>query len=725
MISQIQLKSFKKHEDSQFDFSGGLNSITGANAQGKTSLLRGVLFALLGASAAGNKEHLATRGSSGDTKVSLDIHIPGHEFVRIERTLKGAKIFSADGTLIANGTTPSIKLIEEAYGMSSADLQLLMYSRQGESQALLAMGAAALQKTVERLAKTDLVDSVLTNIGRDIAELEGQLGALPEGVDIHGLAQRLELLLKEMTAQQKSVADARKSVESIFEETNELSRRHQEAHQAEVLRTGWMNQLASTETQVNSLSADLSRYSSELAELPGDVDDRLTAAKQAHSASKDRAAMLETKVMMVTRSESEIGRLGSEIESLKEQVIQSNEVKVEIDKVEIEVQKLREQRTQAISEQATALQVVEQARAALDSSVCQECKRPFSDEELREAQGRYEEAANRLEGSRQKVMQVETPLAQAEATLTSLKKRFFPGSTESLAKAEASLAREQETRDTYLADKESFASVADVSKAAEREAECSRVYYSSVLELTTVQAKRTAAETMVQEAARKLEQAKVAHADIKARLDSAAPSEDYAAITLSLQQKQQQLQVFRDIESKAGTALAQVLAERERVSKELEDAQSMKTRRAEVEGSLSLRKRLQAWLRKSRSDLMLELWDGLFHFASHLLASTTGGQITRVYRLDGEITVDEAGIAVPVSELSGFQRSLVGLALRIGMSRVFYGGDLPLLLDEPTADASEENAARVAGMLQGLRSQVIIVSHRLGDSANAENFIQL
>jgi energy-coupling factor transporter ATP-binding protein EcfA2 len=56
---------------------------------------------------------------------------------------------------------------------------------------------------------------------------------------------------------------------------------------------------------------------------------------------------------------------------------------------------------------------------------------------------------------------------------------------------------------------------------------------------------------------------------------------------------------------------------------------------------------------------------------------------------------------------------------------LFYGTGGFTLLDEVTADCSEYNAARVAGMLKGLQTQVIMVTHRQSDAMNANNSIFL
>lgn len=100
--------------------------------------------------------------------------------------------------------------------------------------------------------------------------------------------------------------------------------------------------------------------------------------------------------------------------------------------------------------------------------------------------------------------------------------------------------------------------------------------------------------------------------------------------------------------------------------------------------------------------------------------------MTSLSRSDsGDFTIVENDQLVPIEELSGARKSIVGLCLRLSLAHLFYGTGGFVLLDEVTADCSEGNAARIAGMLRGLQSQVIMVTHRQGDAVNANHSILL
>jgi hypothetical protein len=118
---------------------------------------------------------------------------------------------------------------------------------------------------------------------------------------------------------------------------------------------------------------------------------------------------------------------------------------------------------------------------------------------------------------------------------------------------------------------------------------------------------------------------------------------------------------------------------------------------------------LQKYLRNSRARLSAEVWDGLLDYATHLAAQAAPDPMGRLGRsAKGEFM---AG-GVPVSDFGGAMQSVVGLALRLSMARVFYGGGLVQLLDECTDSCDNATAAAMAGMLLGTGNQVINVTHR-------------
>jgi DNA repair exonuclease SbcCD ATPase subunit len=722
MISCIELNQFKRHTHAAFEFDSGLTGISGENAAGKTTVLKAILFALFGASAAGTKEHIPTRGGSGDTEVSVSLTIPIHGEVLVKRTLKGAKVWSKDGTLLANGVTPTIKLIEEAYGMASQDLQLLMYSKQGESQALLALGAAALQKTVERLAKTDLVDKVLGLIGTDLSRIDGELQGLGADTDIVALERNLITAKADFTAQQANMADVRESVAKAVAAETDLRDRYQKANEDALKRSRLQASVDAQSAHIKSLNEAVEKASLALASFDPKLDASLEEKKETRDQLYTDYQGLSGRITAAATTKAELQQWSAAVEKAEAEVKQSLTVSGQIDELEHSLGKLKEQDKALSLKVNTAKHMLDQARKAVDDGVCRECKRPFSAEEQEAAIRRQEEAADAYDVVYQVWAELQTSLHTAEGELATLRLAFHPGCAERLAQAGEAVLRLRPTLDVLLGD---FESIEQMQVSVQVFTKQIRDLDILIAQLSSSVRDRQVAERSLIGSRELLHEADQKISDLTMELLACLPGEDVADLSSKLRSASDHLSGLRTLERKISEALMVASHQATRYQEAYDTAKEQGVRKAQLEMDQSQRKRLQTWLRKSRSDLMSEMWDGLLNYASHLINTTTNGQLSKVFRTDGELMVEEESETVAVSELSGYQRSLVGLALRIAMSRVFYGGDLPLFLDEPTADASNENAARIAGMLQGLGSQVIFVSHRDGDSANAATILRI
>ena len=214
----------------------------------------------------------------------------------------------------------------------------------------------------------------------------------------------------------------------------------------------------------------------------------------------------------------------------------------------------------------------------------------------------------------------------------------------------------------------------------------------------------------------RLARADKAHKAAAADFDRCRGAVESAPAPPSVEAVSGMLEVARAAEEAAREALHAVMRARsEAYGSWLAAVDSRQVARNAEESRLSAKKAvdglagLQKYLRSSRSRLSAEIWGGLLDYASHLVGVATSGRMGRLERSEkGEFT---AG-GVPVDDDGGAMKSLVGLALRVSLARTFYGAGLPMLLDEPSADASDSTANAITGMLIGLGSQIISVTHR-------------
>jgi DNA repair exonuclease SbcCD ATPase subunit len=174
------------------------------------------------------------------------------------------------------------------------------------------------------------------------------------------------------------------------------------------------------------------------------------------------------------------------------------------------------------------------------------------------------------------------------------------------------------------------------------------------------------------------------------------------------------------------TLLRSSVLEKDQLTEQVAIAESQADKIHQLNHKSALRSELQKYLRTNRAAFMEDSWSSLTNYASHLISFVTDGFIHGLNRSDaGDFFIVEGGQLAPVEELSGARKSIVGLCLRLSLAHLFYGTGGFTLLDEVTADCSENNAARVAGMLRGLQTQVIMVTHRDSDAVNANHSIFL
>lgn len=118
-------------------------------------------------------------------------------------------------------------------------------------------------------------------------------------------------------------------------------------------------------------------------------------------------------------------------------------------------------------------------------------------------------------------------------------------------------------------------------------------------------------------------------------------------------------------------------------------------------------------LRWARSRVKQELAPSLSLAASSLLSSMTNGERRRI-EVDHEFNITVDG--QPLATLSGSGKSVVNLALRIGLGQVLTSKVLPIFMgDEIDADCDTNRAGSVQQTFQTLRNyltQVILVTHK-------------
>ena len=112
-------------------------------------------------------------------------------------------------------------------------------------------------------------------------------------------------------------------------------------------------------------------------------------------------------------------------------------------------------------------------------------------------------------------------------------------------------------------------------------------------------------------------------------------------------------------------------------------------------------------MREARPVVANKLWALVLGAVSEFFSAMRGQPSVVTRGADGFMVDGHA-----VATLSGSTKDILGLAIRIALTRTFLPGISLLMLDEPNAAMDDERTANVLGFLGGAGfNQIIVVSH--------------
>ena len=717
MLEQIELKNFKKHSHLKVAFPKGVSSIVGQNAAGKSSLLKGILLALFGVAAAGAKDNLWKWGADGEKSVGLQMHLPDWGRVTIVRTPSTAKITTEDGRTLAAGHTAVTKFIEESLGMMAKDLRTLCYSPQGETQGLLTMGPTAIQQKVEGLAKVDVIDKVLDMASKDITKLSGKLEAYPRDLDVNQISKDLEsanVALDFEKMELESVLRLKPSILAADEQAMQAYRDAQTTENQKELLDRTLRELGKEQEDLTKTVKALNDQQTALGKVLtetelGDLSDTIvTLAEKGNG--------LYQGIKEAEKLQKDIAQLSAEVSELKPAVELHNAVFPEVAKIQTELQE-QEENTQRAEYEVTSLNTNLLALTRLlKDATCPTCKQDIQGVDKADIQKRLDECSAKLAVAK-------TRFEEYQTLSTDLKRKLVSESAKLNYQAEANL----QIKSAQLSEWQALPTL-DIKEVTQE-------FETLKLTLANKRTQHKEEFTKITSSKSLLDQLSFTEGRRQEVLEKflytsedrkKLPDADLVALQRDAMYKGSAYNDLLDRERviKANIQIAQAKAESLVV--EYAKAQKQQLEFAKLSTEKSETESLQKYLRTNRNRISGDIWSGLLNLSSALISNTTEGVLSNLSRsTSGDFTIEEEGRTVPVTESSGAQRSIIGTALRAAMTKIFYGDDLWLLLDEVTSDASDETAAAITGMLSSLNLQVVTVSHRTGESVNAGNIVEI
>ena len=699
MLKHIQLTNFQRHRALSIGFSPGLTAITAANEFGKSSLLRAIAYALFGTKALSEPlDAIVTWGEPVNSlKVELTFEVAGTTYT-ITRTKGSAELRYGDESV--TGQHETAKFVADLLGADAALAANLIIAGQNDIRGALAGGSKSAIALIEKLADFDQLDRLI-----DLLQSHLTLGS---------------------TAPAKAALEQAQAVLGGAEEPAPLDR-------------------AALDAEVQALAARSSTLGAE-AEAVNEAAAAAAKARDKALAATQRQRDLEVKIEDRTGA---LERLRGEEPALapwddvSDGALRAAERDVQ--ELEASVQRMQErQRGEALNEQIAA------ARGEAGSPDSDRFDGPESaaTEAHREAVERGRDASAAASEYRQQAA-VKRALIQAEAcTLCGRDVSQIPEVVAKNAALEDEACKldvaSEEAQDAFqqwsayaeslaraLADHQRLKAFRQASwtidnartpgvlvwaggRADEGDA------YRLLGAKDTLKALRQSEEAHAESVrARNAHRQRVerAQAELQALIDEQAgmpPAPDLEALRAAVAEAEGRRQsaasaytAALQAHSARSVEVVRLVGEYEKLAGARERAQAeVATRTAELQ-ALEFNNALLKAVREARPVVANKLWALVLGAVSEFFSAMRGQPSVVTRGADGFMVDGHA-----VATLSGSTKDILGLAIRIALTRTFLPGISLLMLDEPNAAMDDERTANVLGFLGGAGfNQIIVVSH--------------
>ena len=174
ILKSINIKNFRKFQDSYIDFPDGVTGIIGLNGVGKSTIFEAIAWALYGPVAARtSSDQIKKIGTSSKDPCRIELEfIFADENYRIVREMTGKNLTASasatiNGVLAANGAEIVSKFIQKKLGMDFKSFYTSIFAKQKELNALSSMNPSERKPLILRMLGINNLDDIIYNIRSD------------------------------------------------------------------------------------------------------------------------------------------------------------------------------------------------------------------------------------------------------------------------------------------------------------------------------------------------------------------------------------------------------------------------------------------------------------------------------------------------------------------------------------------------------------------------------
>lgn len=749
MIRRIQATNFRRYEEFEllFDDDAQLILIDGANGAGKTTILEAIHFALWGEGRSGrrNLDQLVRRGADLEgMQVELTLQV-GEDTYTVNRRRDGRSstaVLYCNAEPLVEGPNEVSEEVGRILGMDAAGFRLAVTAQQGDLEGLVSLRAAERNRMVSRLLRLDAIAAAraaANDTSRQQRSIAQSLHTAADPAEVDGRRSRTA---SELEAARRAEREASAAAAAALEAAAELepaAREHQRRSVEREKSNAVIRTLAAQKQEmlrrIDEIETALSNAEASTHRSVADVERDLGEARVAHARAEASAERSRHR------------------RSLEKDVADLESALAEI--ADIETQVGPEPRPEATSEQLAAAEAAEKEAHGLYTvalkdlerleeetdlgDVCPTCEQPVGEDHRQSHRSKREHARAEAKENLRKLKDALDARTSERARVAEMRAKHEKALTErrerqTAAQAAAGRRKDAETRLRIYRER-----IADLpSEAADptAAAESVRALEQELAEARKQEKAAAERERHRSEQETLLRQLKSSEERISAETSAA---EAYAAdpALQEAAEKHESLLSDHATEKDLRTHWAQqvaMLEERLRgVESEREAARKQAEKQQEHQSIANAAAGAARILSEAASTLSSTIRPELEAALTRLLAQMSEGRFPRAAIGDDyEVTVEDDGQLRSIDELSGGEKDLVALALRLALSQTFttHSGEGAgfLILDECFGSQDPDRRRAILTALRELRSeyrQLFIISHVEGLEDAADSVLHV
>ena len=708
MIKSLKLTNFMKHEALSVEFGEGLQILKGANESGKSSILLGIAYAFFGAKALRDTfSESVTHGKPDATlKVELVLNLAGRSLT-VTRGKSGAEVLEG-GKPIVTGQVEVTNFLSGLIGADASAAGKLMLASQGNLRGSLENGPKATAEMIESLADFDLFERLieamqtrlmLGNTDVVAAQVEAAQATLagmtePAAPDMAAFDRRL-------AGQAKTLGDAKAESDRLFTLDDAAGAALQALQTRANNKANLELQLADEHHKHTELVGQHSALivAAVCAVTPGDIQ----AKRDEITAARDYAA--------VAKAFSEFGALGYPAEFWEGA---AEEFDTEWAGAKANLTAIN----RAIADHRSEIKVMEKSKVT--SSICGFCGKDFTS--LPEIAAKNSKFDADIEAARVLISLAESRLHELQLDLAGY---------EAVAKAAKPITDAALRLEKYI--------TADLGFYPPRLAWAGPAL-SAAPAVLTLTSELKALEDAVRDAAAAGAKAEIVAASIVASETSARALQERmsgmndctaAALAECEAAKIAAHKTWSDtygLYSQAAIDLSTLQREKDDTVRMYRDSKrawdgavdTLTEKRAMLEDMIFNNSLLKK-VRMARPVIADKLWS--------LVLASVSSMFSRMRGEASVVTKSKDGFSVnghAVQTLSGSTLDLLGLALRVALTRTFIPHSPFLILDEPFSACDVDRSVAMLGFIKSSGfTQTILVTHDEISETVADNLVEL